>query len=77
MIVDVARLLLGVLIAVFHRPLANSVMRQERALDGFFRSRGVHLPAPPSDATAQNLYFFVGVFISLVEATRIWFSLPS
>jgi hypothetical protein len=77
MLVEVARLLLGVLIAVFHRPLASMVMRQERALDGYFRSRGVHLPAPPSDTTAQNLYFAIGIFISLVEAGRIWFSMSS
>ena len=77
MLVEVARLLLGVLIAVFHRPLANTIMQQERALDGYFRSRGVRLPAPPSDAAAQNLYFIIGIFICLIEAGRIWFSMPS
>jgi hypothetical protein len=76
MLVEVARLLLGVMIAVFHRPLAIRVMRHERALDGYFRSRGVYLPAPLSDNTAQNLYFFVGIFICLVEAARIWLSMP-
>ncbi|HET8890495.1 MAG TPA: hypothetical protein VFQ41_16450 [Candidatus Angelobacter sp.] len=75
MIVEITRLLLGVMIAVFHRPLANMIMQQERALDGYFRSRGVQLPAPPSDATAQNLYFIIGIFISLIEAGRIWFSI--
>ena len=75
MIVEITRLLLGVAIAVFHRPLANMIMQHERQLDGFFRSRGVRLPAPPSDATAQNLYFIIGIFISLIEAGRIWFSI--
>jgi hypothetical protein len=74
MIVEIARMLLGVLIAVFHRPLASKIMQQERALDGYFRSRGVQLPAPPSDTAAQNLYFLIGIFISLIEAGRIWFS---
>lgn len=77
MIIEITRLLLGVGIAVFHRPLASMIMQQERALDGFFRSRGVHLPEPPSDATAQNMYFVIGIFISLVEAGRIWLSIPS
>jgi hypothetical protein len=77
MILEITRLLLGVGIAVFHRPLASMIMQQERALDGFFRSRGVHLPEPPSDATAQNMYFIIGIFISLVEAGRIWLSIPS
>ena len=75
MIVEIARLLMGVLIAVFHRPLASMIMQQERALDGYFRSRGVQLPAPPSDSTAQNLYFSIGIFICLIEAGRIWFSM--
>jgi hypothetical protein len=77
MVLEIARLLVGVLIAVFHRPLASIIMRQERALDGYFRGRGVQLPAPPSDATAQNLYFLIGIFISLIEAGRIWFSSSS
>lgn len=75
MAVEIARLLMGVLIAVFHRPLASKIMQQERALDGYFRSRGVNLPAPPSDTTAQNLYFIIGIFICLIEAGRIWFSI--
>lgn len=74
MIVEITRLLLGLLIAIFHRPLANTIMQHERALDGFFRSRGVQLPAPPSDATAQNMYFVIGIFIALIEAGRIWFT---
>jgi hypothetical protein len=72
MVVEVTRLLLGVLVAVFHRPIATRMMRQERALDSYFRQRGISLPAPPSDHTAENLYFFIGIFICLAEATRIW-----
>jgi hypothetical protein len=75
MIVEVTRLLLGVLIAIFHKPLAGLIMRQERALDVFFRRRGVHFPAPPSDTTAQNLYFLIGIFICLLEAGKIWVSM--
>jgi hypothetical protein len=47
-------------------------MRHERVLDGFFRSRGVNLPEPLTDADAQNLYFVIGIFICLIEAGRIW-----
>lgn len=75
MVVEIARLLLGLLIAVFHRPLASKIMQQERVLDSYFRSRGVYLPAPPTDMTAQNLYFLIGIFICLIEAGRLWFSI--
>lgn len=73
--VEITRLLLGVLIALFHRPIANKMMQQERAIDAYFRQRGISLPTPPSDATAQTLYFLIGIFICLVEAGRIWISL--
>lgn len=73
--VEVTRLLLGVLIAIFHRPLAIKIMEQERALDMYFRERGLRFPAPPSDSTAQNLYFIIGIFICLFEAGRIWISM--
>jgi hypothetical protein len=75
MVVEVTRLLLGILIAVFHRPLATKIMQHERALDMFFRQRGVRFPAPPSDTTAQNLYFLIGIFICLFEAGKIWISM--
>ncbi len=73
--VEITRLLLGVLIAVFHRPLATRMMAQERALDVYFRRRGISLPEPPSDTVAQNLYFGIGIFICLLEAGRIWLSM--
>lgn len=75
MLIEVTRLLLGLLIALFHRPIAAQMMRQERAIDTYFRQRGISLPAPPSDSTAQNLYFFIGIFICLIEAGRIWIQL--
>jgi len=74
MAVEITRLLVGLLIVLFHRPLAAKIMEQERALDGFFRRRGISLPTPPSDLVAQNLYFGIGIFICLLEAGRLWFS---
>jgi len=75
MVFEIARLLVGVVIAIFHRPIATQMMRQERATDSYFRRRGISLPAPPSDTTAQNLFFFIGIFICLLEMGRIWVQL--
>jgi hypothetical protein len=72
MVLELIRLLLGLSIAVFHRPLANKAMQYERALDRSFRDRGVNLPAPLSDAAAENLYFAIGIFICLLEAGKFW-----
>lgn len=77
MAVELGRLLLGVLIAVFHRPLSRRIMEQERALDACLRRRGVNFPRPLSDATAQNLYFLIGIFICLFQAGRIWLAIHS
>jgi hypothetical protein len=75
MVVEITRLLLGVVIAIFHRPIAAKMMQQERVIDTYFRQRGVNLPNLPSDATAQTLYFCIGIFICLLEAGRIWVTL--
>jgi hypothetical protein len=76
-IVEVARLLLGVSLVLFCRPIANTILQQERLLDIYFRRRGLNLPSPLRDTTAETLYFFIGVFICLLEAFRIWTLMPS
>jgi hypothetical protein len=79
MAVELAQMLtglfLGLLITFFHRPIANFMLRQERALDMLFRSRGLRLPPPPSEATAHNVYFVVGITLSLVQLARLWLTL--
>jgi hypothetical protein len=73
--VDFAHLALGLVVALFHRPIANFIMDREHALDGFFRRHGVHFPEPPSQATLHNIYFGLGLFISLFSIAHIWLSL--
>ena len=71
MVQMVAGLLLGLTIALFHRPIADYMLQQERALDYLFRSRGVNLPPPPSESTTRNIYFAVGIVIALLQAGRL------
>jgi hypothetical protein len=75
MIADFTNLVLGLLVALFHRPIANFILDREHALDSFFRRHGVHFPAPPTQATAHNIYFCLGLFISLFSIAHIWLSL--
>ena len=72
MIVEVTRLLLGLLIAFFHRPIADFVLVQERALVIAFRQRGVPLPPTPTTETARTIYFLIGIFLAVFEICRIW-----
>ena len=75
MVTDFANLVLGLVVALFHRPIANFILAREHALDTFFRRHGVHFPEPPSQSTAHNIYFFLGLFISLFSIAHIWINL--
>jgi hypothetical protein len=68
-------LFLGLLIMAFHRPIADFMLRQERALDVLFRSHGVRLPPPPSETTAHNIYFVLGITLSVLQLARLWLTL--
>lgn len=72
MVVEVTRLLFGLLIAAFHRQIADYMMPHERQLVAIFRSRGVPLPDVPKESTAYNVYFSLGVFVAVVEIVRIY-----
>jgi hypothetical protein len=72
MFVEITRLALGILIALFHRPIADFIIGQERALVVMFRQRGVPLPAVPTTDTVRNVYFGLGIGLALFEILRIW-----
>jgi len=69
---EIARLLLGLLIAACHRRIADFITERERSLVVAFRQRGVPLPAALSTETARNLFFGVGIFVVLVQLLRIY-----
>lgn len=71
MLFELLRLLLGFVIAAFHRPIADYVMEHERVLVTAFRQRGIPAPLFSREA-ARNVYFCVGMFIVLLEMGRIW-----
>jgi hypothetical protein len=68
---DVARLLCGLLIVAFHRPLADFILHQEAQLIAAFSRRGLTMPMP-SQSTARNLYFGIGMFVCLLSLARLW-----
>jgi len=72
MIAEISRLLLGLLIAFFHRPFADFMLRQERVLVVMFRQRGVPYPATPTTETGRNVYFGIGILLAMFELVSIW-----
>ncbi|HEV2117865.1 MAG TPA: hypothetical protein VGR48_17655 [Terriglobales bacterium] len=69
---EVTRLLIGLAIALFHRPIADFMLEQETSLVVLFRQRGFVLPSVPRRSTAHTLYFLTGIGIALFELVRIW-----
>jgi hypothetical protein len=72
MLLETARLVLGLLIAAFHRPIADFISDRERSLVLAFRERGMALPAALTTEAARTLYFSIGIFVAIVEMLRIY-----
>ncbi|HZR32564.1 MAG TPA: hypothetical protein VFA76_12025 [Terriglobales bacterium] len=70
--VEVTRLVLGLMVAFFHRPIADFMLDQETSLVVMFRQRGVALPTLPGKDTVRNVYFAVGIGMATFELVRIW-----
>lgn len=72
MVLEFAKLLFGIAIMLFHRPVADYIMERERALVVLIRQRGLPIPAAPSTGAARNIYFGLGAFVAFFEISRIW-----
>lgn len=69
---EITRLVIGLAIAFFHRPIADFMLEQETSLVVLFRQRGLVLPSVPRRSTVHTLYFLTGIGIALFEIFRIW-----
>jgi hypothetical protein len=74
MLMEFWRLGFGLLLVVFHREIADFILRQEESLVAIFRSRGMAMPLF-SRETIRNVYFLLGVSIAVLEMLRIWLTL--
>jgi hypothetical protein len=69
-------IVVGLTIALFHRPIADFMLEKERLLVAIFHQRGLRLPPPPTPHTAYNIYFGLGIFVVLFEMAHLWLRLP-
>ncbi len=72
MIVELARLILGLLIICFHRQIADFILNREQELAALLSQRGISLPAFPSSKFTHDLYFCIGTFVAILSLARIW-----
>jgi hypothetical protein len=69
---ELMRLVSGLLIALFHKQIADWILHQEEVLLATARSRGVPYPMPPRRETAYTIYFLMGMSVAIVQLFRIW-----
>jgi len=72
---EFAKLIFGLTIMFFHRPIADYILEHERSLVVLFRQRGLPVPPAPTTETARNIYFLIGTFVVVFEMGRIWLML--
>jgi len=74
MLTEFWRLGFGLLVVVFHREIADFILRQEESTVALFRSRGMQIPLFTREGI-RNVYFLLGVTIAALEMLRIWLTL--
>lgn len=72
MLIEFTRLLLGLTMAAFHKPIADFVLERERNLVVLLRQRGLMVPPAPTRNTAHTMYFCIGMGIAAIELARIY-----
>ncbi len=74
MLLEFIKLSVGLLLAFYHRQVADYVLEHERVLVGLLRQRGLAVPCMTQKFT-RNIYFSLGIFVAAVELVRIWWLL--
>jgi hypothetical protein len=72
MLLEFMKLGVGLAIALFHQPLADYILEQERALVVLLRQRGLGVPGSLTQRSARNIYFVLGIFVASAQIIRIW-----
>ena len=69
---EFSKLGVGILIALFHRQIAEFILFYERAFVVQCRQRGLPVPDVVTTQMACNVYFILGIFTATYQMFRIW-----
>jgi hypothetical protein len=72
MLLELARLMLGLTLAAFHRPVSDFILEQDRAFTGLVRRGGLRLPNGLSMEASRNIFFILGIVVALAQMARIY-----
>jgi hypothetical protein len=75
MIVEISRLLMALAVMCFHKQVGDFILQQEQRLAARLSQRGIFVPEFPSREFAHNLYFFIGVIVSVATVLQLWMAL--
>jgi hypothetical protein len=62
-------------IMCFHKQIGDFILKQEHALASRLTQRGIFIPEFPSREFAHNLYFVIGVVVSLAAVIQLWMAI--
>lgn len=71
-LMEFSKLGVGLLIALFHRQIAEFILVYERAFVVHCRQRGLMVPDAVTTQLACNVYFMLGIFTATYQMLRIW-----
>ena len=71
-LMEFSKLAVGLLIALFHKQIAEFILFYERGLVVLFRQRGLMVPDVVTTQLAYNVYFVLGIFTATYQMFRIW-----
>lgn len=71
MIIESARIVLGVALVCFHRPIAEFMHVREQELTAYLGRRGWRVPTFPSVSATTDVYFYLGVGAFVLAVARL------
>jgi hypothetical protein len=71
-LMEFTKLAVGLIIALFHRQIAEFILFYERAFVVRARQAGLMLPDVVTTQMAYNVYFTLGIFTATYQMFRIW-----
>jgi hypothetical protein len=75
MLMQFSRVLLGLVIALFHAPLADFLRKQDCELADTLRARGIAFPGGLPEEASRTIFFGFGIAVALFSLARIWLAL--
>ena len=72
MMVEFLRLIFGLILMAFHRPIADFFVELDHGFTAILRSKGLQVPMPPRQSIMHTFYFCLGMMVCVVTMMKIY-----